>query len=82
MAKRAPKQPENRDQWGMRLRRAIAADDRTMYAIAKDAGIPQSMLIRFMAGKSIGLKTAEKLGVVLGFDLVDLAASHDERGGI
>jgi hypothetical protein len=53
-----------------------------MYAIAKQAGVPQSMLIRFMAGKSIGLKTAEKLGVVLGFDLVDLAASHDERGGI
>jgi predicted transcriptional regulator len=69
MSETENKQPDNSGEWAMIFRRAIASDERTMYAIAKQAGIPQSMLLRFMAGKSIGLATAEKLGRVLGLEL-------------
>ena len=62
------KQAENNSEisWSDSLRQAIAADKRSAYALCNAAGIERSMLARFMAGKSINLQTAEKLGRVVG----------------
>jgi hypothetical protein len=68
MAERARKERSN--EWAMMLRRAVAQDQRTMYAIAQAADIEQSQLVRFMAGKSLDLAVAEDLAKVLGYDLV------------
>jgi hypothetical protein len=57
------------DTWGDILRRAVGADGRTEFAICQEAGIEQSMLARFMAGASINVTTAERIGRVLGIDL-------------
>ena len=51
------------------LRDAIAADGRSHYAIAKDAGVEPDALYRFMAGKDLYLGTVSKLATVLGLQL-------------
>ena len=44
------------------LKRAIVASGLTVYRIAKDSGVPQPVVHRFMAGdQGISLATAEKL---------------------
>ncbi len=44
------------------LRKMIEKTGKPIYAFAKDVGIPQPMLHRFMKdGKGLTLKTAEKL---------------------
>ena len=51
------------------LRESIAADPRTHYAIAKDAGVEPDALYRFVAGKDLYLGTVSKLATVLGLQL-------------
>jgi ribosome-binding protein aMBF1 (putative translation factor) len=53
-----------------RIRRAIRADGRSLYRLAKDAGIDVAPLQRFMkAEQTFRLPTAEKLCRVVGLDL-------------
>ena len=54
------------------LREAIAADPRSHYAIAKDAGIEPDALYRFVAGKDLYLGTVSKLATVLGLQLAQV----------
>jgi transcriptional regulator with XRE-family HTH domain len=56
--------------WADKLRAAVRLSSLTQYAICQAAGIERSMLTRFMQGAGISLETAEKIGRVLGFDLV------------
>jgi hypothetical protein len=56
--------------WGDRLRQAIKVSEQTPGWIAGQAGIERSMMARFMDGASINLQTAERLGRVLGLDLL------------
>lgn len=52
------------------LRAAIVADGRTLYAIAKDAGLKQIQVARFMRGeRTIGLPIAGRLCDVLRLEL-------------
>ena len=53
------------------LRVAIAADERTLYAIAKTAKLPYSTIHRFatMERTDLGLRTASALCEVLGLEL-------------
>ena len=53
------------------LRQAIRHDGRTLYAIAKDAGIAYSVLHRFARGQRVGvsLVSAAKLLQALGYEL-------------
>ena len=52
------------------LRAAIVADGRTLYAIAKDAGLKQIQVARFMRGeRSLGLPIAGRLCDVLRLEL-------------
>jgi hypothetical protein len=60
--------------WADTLRDAIRKSDLSLYAIAQacsseERQMPQSMLTRFMAGKSINLETAERVGRVVGVEL-------------
>ncbi len=49
------------------LRRAVDDSGETTYRIAKDSGVPQPVLHRFMAGEQdIVLLTANKLATYLG----------------
>lgn len=56
--------------WIARLRAAIAADGRTTYAIARASGVPVQTVDRIVAGQEPKLGTAEKLGRVVGVQLV------------
>jgi hypothetical protein len=58
-----------RPSWAETLRIAIDNDERSRYAIAKAAEVQESQLARFMAGASINLETAERIGRVLGVEL-------------
>lgn len=52
------------------IRDAIAASTLSRYAIAKQSGVPESVLSRFMAReRSISLETAEKLTSLFGLTL-------------
>jgi plasmid maintenance system antidote protein VapI len=57
------------ESWADTFRRAIDRDERSRYAIAKAAEVQESQLARFMAGASINLETAERIGRVLGIAL-------------
>jgi len=52
--------------WADVLRQSIDNDGRSRYAIAKAAQVQESQLARFMAGSSLDLATAERIGRVLG----------------
>ena len=53
------------------LRKAIKADDRTLYAIAKAASLRYSVVHRFARGERVGISlvTTAKLCQVLGLEL-------------
>jgi plasmid maintenance system antidote protein VapI len=52
------------------LKRAIRESDKTEYQIAKDAGVSQIIVSRFLAGeRDIRMATADKLDRVLGLKL-------------
>jgi len=57
------------------LRRAFAADGRSIYQLARDADIPYPVLYRFIKGDKTGRKqslhitTADKLAEALGLEL-------------
>lgn len=51
------------------LRAAIESSGLTRYAIAKQCGIRESVLAKFMAGTDIRLATAAKIANVLGLEL-------------
>ncbi len=60
-----------RESFDDRIRRAIAADGRSLYRLAKDAGMDIAPLQRFVkAEQTLRLPTAEKLCGILGLDLV------------
>lgn len=53
------------------LRRFIAADPRTMYRIAADAGLTRGVLSRFMGKeRDLTLETADRLCEALGLQLI------------
>lgn len=59
-----------RDSFDERIRKTIRADGRSLYRLAKDAGIDVAPLQRFMkALQTLRLPTAEKLCRVVGLDL-------------
>jgi DNA-binding phage protein len=52
------------------LRDALRASDKSMYQIAKDAGVSQIVLSRFVSGeRDIRMATADKLAEALGLKL-------------
>ena len=58
------------DTWEDVIRAACKDHSESLYALAKESGVDQGQLRRFVAGQqSIGLATAEKLGRVLGIEL-------------
>jgi hypothetical protein len=57
------------ESWADLLRRAMENDGRTRYAIAKAAEVQESQLARFLAGSSLNLETAERIGRVVGVEL-------------
>jgi len=60
----------NKDEtWGAILRGAVEASELTRYRVAKEAGIGETLLARFMRGEGIRLETAEKIGRVVGVRL-------------
>lgn len=63
------------------LRAAIVADGRTLYAIAKEAGLKQIQVARFVKGeRTIGLPIAGRLCAVLGLELGP-ASKPTRKGG-
>jgi hypothetical protein len=57
--------------WEDLIRGACRDYEGTLYALAKESGVDQGQLRRFVAGEqSIGVATAEKIGRVLGIELV------------
>jgi hypothetical protein len=57
------------DSWEDVFRSACKAYKPSLYALCKAAEVDQGQMSRFIAGQSIGLGTAEKLGRVLGITL-------------
>ncbi len=61
---------DKQDTWEDVIRAAVKNYPESIYALCKQAGVDQGQLSRFIAGEqSIGLKTAEKIGRVLGITL-------------
>ena len=48
------------------LRAAIEAQDKTLYRIAKDLGLPYSTLYDFYCGRTDAMKLADRLAEYLG----------------
>jgi predicted transcriptional regulator len=65
--KRAGKTGES---WQDRLCRAVEASQLSGYRIAKEADIQQSQLARILRGEGCELATAERIGRVVGLDLL------------
>ena len=56
--------------WEEMIRAACRAWPKSLYSLAKESGVDEGQLRRFVAGQqSIGIVTAEKIGRVLGFEL-------------
>lgn len=51
------------------LRRAVDASGLSRYRIAKELGVSESLLSRFMAGKWLGQETADALAELLGLNI-------------
>jgi hypothetical protein len=51
------------------LRTAIAADGRTHYAIAKDAGVEPDLIYRFVDGKDLRFSSVAKIAAALDLQL-------------
>ncbi len=57
------------------LRQAAEADERSIFALARDANVPYPVLYRFLKGDATGRKqslhltTADKLAAALGLEL-------------
>jgi DNA-binding Xre family transcriptional regulator len=59
----------NPDNITTRLRRAIESSDRSRYALAKESGVSESTLCKFMAGGSLRLDSVDRLCDVLELEL-------------
>lgn len=56
--------------WEGTIRTACRDWPKSLYSLAKESGVDEGQLRRFVAGEqSIGITTAEKIGRVLGFEL-------------
>jgi hypothetical protein len=51
------------------LREAIRSSGKSLTALAKDCGVPQPMLTRFMNGQDLRLATVDKLCSYFGLEL-------------
>jgi plasmid maintenance system antidote protein VapI len=68
--------------WEELLREACRAWPESLYALAKQSGVDEGQLRRFVAGQqSIGIATAEKIGRVLGAELIVPKAKKRPAGG-
>ena len=54
--------------WGDTLRDSIRASKKSGNQIAKETGVPQFSVSRFLAGADIRLSSAEKLAAYFGFE--------------
>jgi transcriptional regulator with XRE-family HTH domain len=63
-----------------RLRTAIKAATVSRYRIAKETGVNESALSRFVAGRSLDLTSADKLAAFLGLELV--ASKRKSKGKV
>ncbi len=71
MSKSKKPQPQSPTTISETLRTLIAADGRTVYAIAKEAGVSAGMVHRFInRERTLHLDTIDKLASVLGLQLV------------
>ena len=63
------------------LRRAIDASAMSRYAICQAIGLPESSMSRFMSGQSgLALNTVDRLGKLLGLQLVTVKKSAKAKG--
>jgi transcriptional regulator with XRE-family HTH domain len=63
------------------LRHAIDASGMSRYAIAKAIGLDQSVLSRFMAGKSgLSVETIDNIGALLGLRIVADKKPNQRKG--
>lgn len=60
------------------IRRAVLQSERSRYEIAKQAGLDQAALLRFVRGGSLRIESLEKLCPVLGLRL-EVVAVEDGR---
>jgi hypothetical protein len=63
------------------LKRAIDADPRSEYALARDAQIDRAQLLRLRHGAGLRVETAEKLADAMGYDVVLKRRSRRGRKG-
>lgn len=63
------------------IREAIAASDKSRYRLAKETGISEPHLCRFMAGtKGLSVEALEKLADCLGLEITAQPAKGSNRG--
>jgi transcriptional regulator with XRE-family HTH domain len=61
---------QSRQTLGEQIKQAVAASGKTVSAVARESGVPQPVLSRFVSGKrSLLLETAERLCVYLQLEL-------------
>ena len=66
--------------WNQLVRRAVHADSRSIYALARDSGLGIGPMQRFAAGEhGLTLNSAEKLCRVLGIELRPAAQKRGRR---
>jgi transcriptional regulator with XRE-family HTH domain len=69
------------DKLSDQLRQAIDASGMSRYAIAKAIGLDQSVLSRFMAGKSgLAVETIDNIGELLGLRIVTEKKPSKSKG--
>jgi plasmid maintenance system antidote protein VapI len=63
------------------LRKAIENSGKPLTGLARECGVPQPMLTRFMAGYDIRLATAEKLADYFGLKLCPESKGKAKKKG-
>jgi transcriptional regulator with XRE-family HTH domain len=64
-----------------RLRAAVAKSRLSRYELAKQSGIDQAALLRFVRGGSLRIESVEKLCPILGLQLTLTTAKRIDRVG-
>jgi hypothetical protein len=66
--------------WNELVRKAVLADERSLYRLGKDSGLRIAPLQRFAAAEhGLSLKSAEKLCAVLGWELRPITKKRKGR---
>ena len=72
--------PKRRIKLSDQIRRAVDASGLSRYRIAKEIGLAESTMSRFMAGSGLEMANLDRLADLLGLNIADGETPKSEKG--